>query len=48
MCGVLAKNKTDRHVRISEKQRLGMLYELNYENVFFAEVDSPRKPSPKG
>ena len=42
--GVIAKNETDRHVRISKKQRLGTLCELDYENAFFAEHSSPSPP----
>ena len=37
IAGVLVKNETDHVVQIPKKLRLGMLCEVDYENVFFAE-----------
>ena len=43
---ILTKNKTNRYIRILKKQRLGTLYKLNYENVFFIKhLSPPKKPT---
>ena len=43
---VLAKNESNRTVQIPSKHRLGMLSELDYENVFFAEQDTEQYATP--
>ena len=48
IAGVLVKNETDHVVQIPKRLRLGMLCEIDYENVFFAEPTAlPSKCLPK-
>ena len=43
---VLVKNETDHVVQVPKKLRLGMLCEIDYENVFFAEPTSQLQQGP--
>ena len=45
--GILVKNKINRAVYILKRLRLGILYKVDYKNIFFAKLLLSDKALPK-